>query len=770
MSEKRPANLLAEEMIEEALEAEIGIIKPADNTPEEELYALLLKTIRKYHPSGDLSQIEKAYQIAKKAHEGQLRKSGEPYIIHPVNVAIILAELELDKETIIAGLLHDVIEDTVMSYQDIEQEFGGEVALLVDGVTKITQTNWGMDKEEVQAENLRKMFMAMAKDIRVILVKLADRLHNMRTYQYWSLETQRRKAKETMEIFSPVASRLGISKIKVELDDRSLAILHPDVFADLTKKLSYTQNRRDLLIKDKQQEIASRLAKEGVKAEINGRVKHLFSIYKKMVQQQKTLEQIYDIFAIRILVDSVMDCYAALGIVHEMYTPLPGRFKDYIAMPKPNMYQSLHTTVMSASGTPFEIQIRTYEMHRTAEYGIAAHWKYKEQGSVTAGKNADEAKLAWLRSIMDWQTSDNREFVSLVKEDFDLFSGYVYAFTPNGEVKNLPAGSNCIDFAYAIHSAVGNRMVGAKVNGSLVPIEYTIQNGDRVEIMTSQNSKGPSMDWLKIVKSSQARNKINSWFKAQNKEDNMVRGKEAIQNYCRQKGINLNDILKPAYMNAALQKYRYPDWENLLASIGHGALKEGQVVNKLLDEYKKDTAAKLTDEDILKSIEENSKVHVRTTKKDNGIVVKGLHDLSVRFSHCCSPVPGDEIIGYLTRGRGISIHRTDCPNIMALPEYEKERMISAEWSSDIDKTAEGAKYATSIQIFCKNRIGLFADLSRVMMENMVDIQTASSRVNKQGTATIEMSFEVSSVDDLQRLVARLRTVPGVVDSQRSAGG
>ena len=769
MSEKRPANLLAEEMIEEALEAEIGIIKPADNTPEEELYALLLKTIRKYHPSGDLSQIEKAYQIAKKAHEGQLRKSGEPYIIHPVNVAIILAELELDKETIIAGLLHDVIEDTVMSYQDIEQEFGGEVALLVDGVTKITQTNWGMDKEEVQAENLRKMFMAMAKDIRVILVKLADRLHNMRTYQYWSLETQRRKAKETMEIFSPVASRLGISKIKVELDDRSLAILHPDVFADLTKKLSYTQNRRDLLIKDKQQEIASRLAKEGVKAEINGRVKHLFSIYKKMVQQQKTLEQIYDIFAIRILVDSVMDCYAALGIVHEMYTPIPGRFKDYIAMPKPNMYQSLHTTVMSASGTPFEIQIRTYEMHRTAEYGIAAHWKYKEQGSVTAGKNADEAKLAWLRSIMDWQTSDNREFVSLVKEDFDLFSGYVYAFTPNGEVKNLPAGSNCIDFAYAIHSAVGNRMVGAKVNGSLVPIEYTIQNGDRVEIMTSQNSKGPSMDWLKIVKSSQARNKINSWFKAQNKEDNMVRGKEAIQNYCRQKGINLNDILKPAYMNAALQKYRYPDWENLLASIGHGALKEGQVVNKLLDEYKKDTAAKLTDEDILKSIEENSKVHVRTTKKDNGIVVKGLHDLSVRFSHCCSPVPGDEIIGYVTRGRGISIHRTDCPNIMALPEYEKERMISAEWSSDIDRTAEGAKYATSIQIFCKNRIGLFADLSRVMMENMVDIQTASSRVNKQGTATIEMSFEVSSVDDLQRLVARLRTVPGVVDIQRSAG-
>ncbi len=769
MSERRPANLLAEEMIEEALEAEIGIIKPADNTPEEELYAMLLRTIRKYHPSDDLSQIEKAYHIAKDAHEGQKRKSGEPYIIHPVNVAIILAELELDKETIIAGLLHDVIEDTVMSYQDIEREFGGEVALLVDGVTKITQTNWGMDKEEVQAENLRKMFMAMAKDIRVILVKLADRLHNMRTYQYWSVETQRRKAKETMEIFSPVASRLGISKIKVELDDRSLAILHPDVFAELTQKLSYTQDRRDLLIQDKQQEIRSRLLKEGVKADINGRVKHLFSIYKKMVQQQKTLEQIYDIFAIRILVDTVMDCYAVLGIVHEMYTPLPGRFKDYIAMPKPNMYQSLHTTVMSPSGTPFEIQIRTYEMHRTAEYGIAAHWKYKEQGSVTAGKNADEVKLAWLRSIMDWQTSDSREFVNLVKEDFDLFSGSVYCFTPNGEVKNLPAGSNCIDFAYAIHSAVGNRMVGAKVNGTLVPIEYTIQNGDRVEIMTSQNSKGPSMDWLKIVKSAQARNKINQWFKAQNKEDNVVRGKEAVQNYCRQKGINQADIMKPAYMNAALQKYRYPDWDNLLASVGHGALKEGQVVNKLLDEFKKDNASRMTDEDILKSIEENSRVHVQTSKQDTGIVVKGLHDLSVRFSHCCNPVPGDEIIGYVTRGRGISIHRTDCPNIMSLPDYEKERMISAEWSSDLNTSPDGAKYSTSIQIFCKNRIGLFADLSRVMMENMVDIQTASSRVNKQGNATIEMSFEVSSVEDLQRLVARLRTVPGVVDIQRSAG-
>ena len=759
--------LISAELVQQVICHELDIDQPADYTSAESLYSKLILEIQKYHPSDDLSLIEDAYRIAQEAHGDQIRKSGEPYIIHPLNVAIILAELELDKESIVAGLLHDVVEDTRFTYEDIEKRFGAEIADLVEGVTKVTQIDWGMDKEDIQAENLRKMFMAMAKDIRVILVKLADRLHNMRTFQYWSRETQIRKAKETMDIFSPVASRLGISMIKVELDDRSLAILHPDVFEELSHKLALNNAERESFIADKKTEIAERLSRENLRAEINGRQKHLFSIYKKMRQQNKSLDQIYDIFAIRILVDNVIDCYACLGVVHEMYKPLPGRFKDYIAMPKPNMYQSLHTTVMDPSGTPFEIQIRTFEMHRTAEYGIAAHWKYKEKGSVTAGGSADEQKLAWLRSIMDWQTSDSREFVNLLKGDFDLFNSYVYVFTPTGDVKALPAGSNTIDFAYSIHSAVGNRMVGAKVNGTLVPIETKLQSGDRVEIMTSQNSKGPSRDWLKIVRSGQAKNKINAWFKAQNKEDNLSRGKDALLNYCRSKGINPSDILKPQYIAATLDKYRYPDWDSMLASIGRGGLKEGQIVTKLLDEYQKENAATITDEDILKSIEENSKNKVRTTKHDQGIVVKGLHDLSVRFSRCCNPVPGDEIVGYITRGRGISIHRTDCTNIMSLPDYEKARLIPAEWSTQDEKS--GAKYSTSIQIFANNRIGLFADISRVMTENEVDIQMASSRVNKQGQATIEMSFEVASIDELEKLISRLHPIPGVLDIQRSTG-
>ncbi len=766
--EKPVSEEVPESLLEEFIEPEMEFSKPADFTTPEELYRELTDTIRRYHPSDDISLIEKAYQAAVEAHKDQKRKSGEPYIIHPLNVALILAELELDKESIAAGLLHDVLEDTVMNYEDLRRNFGDDVAALVDGVTKLTQTDWNMDATEIQAENLRKMFMAMARDIRVILVKLADRLHNMRTAQFWSPETRQRKARETMEIFSPVASRLGISKIKIELDDRSLAILHPEVFRSLTEQLALNRTERERFIAERIQEIRERLPKEGVKAELSGRAKHLFSIYKKMVQQHKDLDQIYDIFAIRILVDNVIDCYSALGVVHEMYTPLPGRFKDYIAMPKPNRYQSLHTTVMGPSGTPFEIQIRTFEMHRTAEYGIAAHWKYKEQGSVKAGENEEEAKLLWLRSIMDWQTSDSREFADLIKEDLDLFSGYVYCFTPRGEVKTLPAGSNTVDFAYAIHSAVGNRMVGAKVNGTLVPIEYVVQNGDRIEILTSQNSKGPSMDWLKTVKSSQAKSKINAWFKTQNREDNITRGKDAVAAYIKAHGLNSADLMKPAYMNAALQKYRHPDWESLLASIGHGGLKEGQVVNKLLDEYRKENREKMTDEDLLKSIEENGKVRKTSGKNAHGITVNGLSDLSVRFSRCCNPVPGDEIVGYVTRGRGLSIHRTDCANILSLPDHEKARLMPAEWSGTEESGTNG-RYATEIQIFCHNRIGLFADISRMLTENNIDILAASSRVNKQGVATIEMSFDVGSVEELQGLITRLLSVHGVIDIVRTAG-
>ncbi len=763
----RSVPALSENLVEEAIRSEIYFPKPKDFTPSAELYDMLVEEIKRYNPAADLQRVRSAYEMALASHEGQKRRSGEEYISHPLNVALILAEMELDLDSIISGILHDVVEDTPSTLDDIAAKFGQDVALIVDGVTKVTRIEWSVEKVDVEAESLRKMFMAMAKDIRVILVKLADRLHNMRTYQYWSPETQIRKAKETMEIFSPVASRLGISRIKVELDDRSLAILHPEIFSELSKRLSLTQNEREDLIEEKQREIGERLEKENIHAEISGRAKHLFSIYRKMTQQHKTLDQIYDLFAIRIIVDTVMECYAVLGAVHEMYTPLPGRFKDYIAMPKPNRYQSLHTTVMSSKGIPFEIQIRTFEMHRTAEYGIAAHWKYKEQGSVAAGGNADEDKLAWLRSIMDWSTADSREFVDLVKDDFDLFSGYVYCFTPNGEVKALPAGSNPIDFAYAVHSAVGNRMVGAKVNGSLVPIEYELQSGDRVEIVTSQNSRGPSMDWLKIVKSSQARNKINQWFKVQNKEDNTKRGIDLFNAYCKAHSIVPSDLTKPDYVNAALEKYHYPDWESLMAAVGRGGMKEGQLANKLLEEQKREKLANLSDEEILQSIEEKARVRVRSYN-GNGIMVKGLQDLSVHFSRCCNPVPGDEIIGYITRGRGISIHRTDCMNIIAIPDEEKERLMPADWSSSSDQV-KGLKFTTMITIFCQNRIGMFADVSRTLTENGIDIQTAASKVAKNGVATIELSFDVSDIEEVNKLITRLQAIPGVMDITRSAG-
>ena len=486
------------------------------------LYEELINCVRKYHPSDDISMIEKAFRIANDAHKGQARKSGEAYIIHPLCVAIILAELELDKETIVAGLLHDVVEDTVMTDEEIAQEFNEEVALLVDGVTKLGQLSYDADKVEIQAENLRKMFLAMAKDIRVILIKLADRLHNMRTLRYMTPEKQKEKARETMDIYAPIAQRLGISKIKTELDDLSLKYLEPEAYYDLVEKVAMRKGARDEYVKNLVEEVTHHIQEAGIEATIDGRSKHFFSIYKKMVNQGKTIDQIYDLFAIRILVNDVKDCYAALGVIHEMYKPIPGRFKDYIAMPKPNMYQSLHTTLIGPDGRPFEIQIRTYEMHRTAEYGIAAHWKYKEAANGNA-VGGEEEKLSWLRQILEWQRdmSDNKEFMSLLKSDLDLFSDTVFCFTPSGDVKNLPNGSTPIDFAYSVHSAVGNKMIGAKVNGKLVTIDYKIQNGDRIEIITSQNSKGPSRDWLNIVKSTQAKNKINQWFRSEFKEENI---------------------------------------------------------------------------------------------------------------------------------------------------------------------------------------------------------------------------------------------------------
>ena len=748
-------------------EVERPVDTPADFTSPEVLYQDLITEIKKYHPSSDLSDIEKAYKVAYKAHEGQKRKSGEPYIIHPLCVAIILAELELDKESIIAGLLHDVREDTVMTSEDVEKEFGSEVALLVDGVTKLTQLNYEHDKIEVQAENLRKMFLAMAKDIRVIMIKLADRLHNMRTMQYQSPAKQIEKSRETMEIYAPIAHRLGISKIKVELDDLSMKYLMPDVYNDLVEQVNLNRPGREAFIKSIIKEVGMHISNAGIEAEIDGRVKHFFSIYRKMVNQNKTLDQIYDIFAVRIKVDTVKDCYAALGVIHEMYKPIPGRFKDYIAMPKPNMYQSLHTTLIASNGQPFEVQIRTYEMHRTAEYGIAAHWKYKE-GKSGAPSN-EEAKLSWLRQMLEWQTemSDNKEFLSSIKSDLNLFSDNIYCFTPTGDVKNLPAGSCPVDFAYSIHSAVGNKMVGARVNGKLVTIDYELKSGDRVEIITSQNSKGPSRDWLNIVKSTQARNKINQWFKQELKEDNILKGKELITNYCKTKGIVLSDIMKPENQEKTLNKYGFKDWNSLLASVGHGGLKEGQVVNKLVEENEKRKKAEVTDNDVLEGIvQQEAKNKDKYKKTRGGIVVKGIHDVAVRFSKCCNPVPGDEIVGFVTRGRGVTIHRTDCVNVINFPENERERLIEAEWEQ-VDSSAD--KYSTEINIFAANRTGLIVDISRIFTEANIDVKFMNSRVNKKGIATINLGFDIHGKDELNRLVEKLRNIEGVTDIARTAG-
>ena len=730
------------------------------------LHQQLIACIHKYHPSTDTTLVEKAYKIAYQAHEGQKRKSGEPYIIHPVSVAIILAELELDKETIVAGLLHDVVEDTVMTTEDVIREFGEEVALLVDGVTKLTQLSYEHDKVEIQAENLRKMFLAMAKDIRVILIKLADRLHNMRTMQYQSPEKQVEKSRETMEIYAPIAHRLGISKIKIELDDLSLKYLEPDVYKDLAEKIEIKKSSREQFIQEIVDDVRKNIEEAGIQAKIDGRVKHFFSIYRKMVNQDKTLDQIYDLFAVRIIVDTVKDCYAALGVIHEMYKPIPGRFKDYIAMPKPNMYQSLHTTLIGPAGLPFEIQIRTFEMHKTAEYGIAAHWKYKENAEGKNSEETEEAKLSWLKQILEWQRdmSDNREFMSLLKSDLDLYSENIFCFTPSGDVKNLPHGSTPIDFAYSIHSAVGNRMVGARVNGKMVPIDYQIQNGDRIEVITSQNSKGPSRDWLNIVKSTQAKNKINQWFRSELKEDNISKGKEMLEKYCKSKSIVLSDLAKAEFTVKVMQKYGFHDWESVLAAIGHGGLKEGQIINKLIEEYEKKHKKEVTDEEILEAVSE-AKEKPTVSKSKGGITVKGIHDVAVRFSKCCSPVPGDEIVGFITRGRGVSIHRTDCVNILNMPEIERARLIEAEWQKS-DKGAS-EKYMAEIKIYANNRTGILADLSKITTERQIDVTNMNVRTSKQGLATISMAFEIGSVEELNRLVDKMRMVESIIDIERN---
>lgn len=729
----------------------------------DKLYEDLIDKIKKYHPSDSFEMIEKAYGLAREAHVSQLRKSGEPYIIHPLQVAMILADLELDKESITAGILHDVIEDTPYTTEDIERLFNKEVAILVDGVTKLGRISYSTDKEEIQAENYRKMFLAMAKDIRVILIKLADRLHNMRTLKYMSEAKQIEIAKETLSIYAPLAHRLGISKIKVELEDLSLRYIHPDAYYDLVEKIDRKKEDRIRYIQTITDQLKEQLVSVGIEADVEGRPKHFFSIYKKMVGQKKTLDQIYDLFAVRVVVDSVKDCYGVLGVIHELYKPIPGRFKDYIAMPKPNNYQSLHTTLIGPEGEPFEIQIRTHEMHKVSEYGIAAHWKYKEGKNSGSTQESTEQKLNWLKQILEWQRdmSDNKEFMEILKTDLDVFTEQVYAFTPTGDVIDLPAGSTPIDFAYHIHSAVGNKMVGARVNGKIVTFDYKIKNGDRIEVITSQNSKGPSRDWLKIAKSSQAKSKINQWFRREFKDENVERGKEMLEKYAKSKSINLYELMKSEWQHAVQSKYGFKDWESVYASIGHGGLKEGQVLNRLIEEQLKIEPKKLTNEEIIRHI--NEKPDTQTTRKSkSGIVVKGVEDLAVRFSRCCTPVPGDEIIGFVTRGRGVSIHRTDCVNMINLTEDERHRLIDAEWqdTGNVEKTL---RYKIEIQIIAHDRVGILVDISKVITEEDIPVKAINARTDNSGTAIFNITMEINGTDQLNRVTKKIRNLEGIAE-------
>lgn len=737
---------------------------PPEGSSPEELFKYLCSYIRHYHPNMDLEKINKAYEIAYKAHDGQIRKSGEPYINHPLNVACILAALELDKETVIAGLLHDVVEDTEYTIEDIEKIFGKDVAVLVDGVTKIGKVSIQKDKIEIQAENLRKMFLAMAEDIRVILIKLADRLHNMRTLQYMKRDKQIEKAKETLEIYSPLANRLGIFKIKVELEDLSLRYMEPEIYFSLVNQLNKRESSRHDYIAGIIKDVTKIMEESDIKCKIYGRVKSVFSIYKKMLTKNKSLDQIYDLFAIRIIVDDIKDCYGALGMVQVKYKALNLRYKDYIAMPKENMYMSLHTTVCGDAGLPFEVQIRTEEMHKTAEYGIAAHWVYKE-GRTGVKQDKLDAKLSWLRRLLEWQKemTDNLEFIKSVKEDLNLFSENIYCFTPNGDVKTLKEGATTIDFAYSIHSAVGNKMVGARVNSKMVPIDTKLKTGDRVEIITSQNSKGPSLDWLNLAVTTQARNKINQWFKEINREVNINKGKELISAYVKNHGYNLNDFMKNKYLESLSKRYNLKDWDTIFAAVGHGALKEGAVFTRLIDEYKKDKQiSEKTDEKVLEQLKKSKPV--KKSDKDKTVKVKGVDDVSIRMSKCCNPLPGDEIVGFITRGRGVSIHRTDCVNVINISEFDKERLIETEWNvSDED---DNNSFVASVDIYMMNKKGMLTKVTKLLSENDIDIVSMNVKTTKNGEAIVEAEFYMNNTYGLNKIIDKLRMVPDVIDVER----
>ncbi|MFX0559054.1 bifunctional (p)ppGpp synthetase/guanosine-3',5'-bis(diphosphate) 3'-pyrophosphohydrolase [Tepidibacillus infernus] len=711
----------------------------------------LVKKASKYMSDKDIDLIKDAYFFAKKAHEGQTRRSGEPYIIHPTKVAEILVDLQLDMVTVISGLLHDVVEDTEVTLEQITERFGQEVARLVDGVTKLGRIKY-KSKEEQQAENHRKMFVAMAKDIRVILIKLADRLHNMRTLKHLPEEKQRRIADETLEIFAPLAHRLGISTIKWELEDTALRYLNPQQYYRIVHLMKKKRAEREDYLNKVIESIQNKMEDVGIEAEISGRPKHIYSIYRKMVKQNKQFNEIYDLLAVRVIVESIKDCYAVLGTIHTLWKPMPGRFKDYIAMPKANMYQSLHTTVIGPKGEPLEVQIRTYEMHHTAEFGIAAHWAYKE-GKIHS-EHSFEDKLSWFREILEYQNDyrDAREFMESLK--MDLFSDVVFVFTPKGDVIELPQGSVPLDFAYRIHTEVGNRCIGAKVNGKIVPLDHQLKTGDIVEILTSKHSYGPSQDWLKIAQSSHARSKIKQWFKKEKREENVIKGRESIERELRRQGYDPTQYMTSDLLKEIAAKFNFNDEEDMMSAIGYGGITAAQIVTRLTDKGKK-----LSDEDTIKNFDLRQPTNTVKKKMAAGVKVKGIDNLLIRFSRCCNPVPGDEIVGFITRGRGVSIHRKDCPNIQ-IPE-DKERLIEVEWDN-----VQEHSYNVDIEVIGMDRRGLLNEVLQAVSETKTNMTAVTGKSDKNKMASILMTILIHNTEHLHSVVERIKRVKDVYTVRR----
>ncbi|MCI6011784.1 MAG: bifunctional (p)ppGpp synthetase/guanosine-3',5'-bis(diphosphate) 3'-pyrophosphohydrolase [Firmicutes bacterium] len=730
-----------------------------------------LEELLKYNSNYDTGLIGRAFDKAQSLHDGQLRKSGEPYFVHPINVALILAQLGMDDATIVGGLLHDVVEDTEYTREELVEDFGEEIALLVDGVTKLGSIKFE-SKEELQAENFRKMFLAMSKDIRVLIIKLADRLHNMRTMQYMSPAKQVEKSKETLEIYAPLASRLGISTVKFEMEDLALQYLHPEEFKELKEKVENRKVQRSETINMVIKELKEVLDDMNLKYEIYGRAKHYYSIYRKMKFQKKQIDEIFDLIAVRVIVETVRDCYAVLGLVHTMWKPIPGRFKDYIAMPKPNMYQSLHTTVIGEHGEIFEIQIRTYEMHEVAEYGIAAHWKYKEGKSDTEN-SSDDLKLAWVRQSLEWQKDlkDPKEFLETMK--MDLFATQVFVFTPKGDVIELPAGSTPLDFAFKIHSAIGCKCVGAKVNGKMVTIDYTLQNGDIVEIVTSANSSGPSVDWLKIAKSSNARNKIRNWLKKENKSDTVDKGKDLLDKYIRKKGYDPQLCAKSNYINRAMKAMNFASNEEGFIQLSNGGTLMSKFCNLLFSYYNEDNkqAEVKSNEEVIEDINKAEEARKQRQQKQSnrrdidtpGIIVKGADNLMIRVARCCNPVPGDEIVGFITKGRGISVHRKDCSNVVNLPPEEKQRFIEVEW----EDLKVGKSYNADICILAYDRKGILSDISKTCEDMDIHLSGVNAKSGKDGTVNMTITLSISSTQEMQKVLRCLRLIDGVIQVYRA---